>query len=1171
MKKTYWTTMHDWLNHETKDCAFMDKGKWNFDRCSAKKPFLCQRKGSIPRCGSETRCPPQVLYPFGVNHGDNALPRGDETHARLHFESGYPFFSRRKGDLYIHVNGLITADKPDGRWNVTKRGVNMAATYMMDLTTEHGGDVFYRVTTDRMVMKKIAFEASKLATIPKGYMPTSAVIVTWYEVSAKGDASKKFTFQEVFSTDGKIQVSLSLYAKLDGNGAMGGWTEEKSCNEMFHTEAYRLSSMTWVYGSNIGINGVYVYQMNKLKCGIVKENHPVNVKYKVSDPSKEAMQSFYYNGKNKVIGVFTQAYTYTFASLTYVTSFKHVLDEVQIKYMYYINDRSNYKFGVSTLIVRDHVNKTNFRNGNIKLPMVWDERKCQKVNFTKSMDKTPAVLLNVMTHNKNNSNPLNDLTNVWLKDVTKDGFHVCYKGMVDMWSPRSISVDYMAVTDESHGATEIGHHNFNVTAGKNKEMTCQNVPFKQFYPEVPGVFATAEEHNSASNGEVMVVIKDVKKAHFVACVRSSYNMVQNVRVHFTVYGKTNKCNKFRCPADRECHLDSAGKPFCGCKKNCTDYPQGQFCGTNLISYKSQCEMQKHMCEHKINATKENIKMAYTGHCKQFPYQAGEVKLAPVSGLKTAFCKSVILDHTVFGVYEKVNVLLTVNWKNQSIVNDASASWSEDVTTSGFKACVMVAGRHFFDNLDAPSVHWVAYQRGVMPIDGGLEVGTVNMKTWYTGSRCQFIKFKKATPMTKVLVSVEHKQSREFRNAMTAWVEKGNVKGYMWKICARELQNFDGVHEHIKIHYLAIHGDKLEPYIVDPNEIKFERRHFAQDKSVPPVCKTVKFNMRFPSLAKPTVIVTAVNNSNRHTTSIFSPHDIAVWVQGNNKSHVTACFKSLRAGLHREEVRLSYAVWPKLCDDGWKWYEGQCFKANSNVTSMRNHTMASNDCMSQKAGLPDNKMTTEMSFFFKKSYKSHTEVWTKRDGKKCTVEMTGSTPLDCSNSTNLAHSKPYVCTKRSDYIINGCPCMNNGTCVKDKDAWGNSIGMTKCKCQAGYIGKMCEKKVHMNCMNYKNMTIGMATQLKHNVWYRNPDKKMVEYCPRRSGCASIDQQHPTVSEGVVNRNLVYGNRPMTGTQYCTKGYGIIKIQNCGDFYVYNIHSVSRKDLGTELCFERHTRK
>ena len=74
-------------------------------------------------------------------------------------------------------------------------------------------------------------------------------------------------------------------------------------------------------------------------------------------------------------------------------------------------------------------------------------------------------------------------------------------------------------------------------------------------------------------------------------------------------------------------------------------------------------------------------------------------------------------------------------------------------------------------------------------------------------------------------------------------------------------------------------------------------------------------------------------------------------------------------------------------------------------------MASNDCMSQKAGLPDNKMTTEMSFFFKKSYKSHTEVWTKRDGKKCTVEMTGSTPLDCSNSTNLAHSKPYVCTKR----------------------------------------------------------------------------------------------------------------------------------------------------------------
>ena len=92
----------------------------------------------------------------------------------------------------------------------------------------------------------------------------------------------------------------------------------------------------------------------------------------------------------------------------------------------------------------------------------------------------------------------------------------------------------------------------------------------------------------------------------------------------------------------------------------------------------------------------------------------------------------------------MQVLLTVTW-NQTEANEnpheASASWSEDVSVNGFKACVLVAGRHFFENMDPPSVHWVAYQSEVANTTDDLEVGTVNMKTWYTGSRCHFIKLK----------------------------------------------------------------------------------------------------------------------------------------------------------------------------------------------------------------------------------------------------------------------------------------------------------------------------------------------------------------------------------------------------------------------------------------------
>ena len=51
-----------------------------------------------------------------------------------------------------------------------------------------------------------------------------------------------------------------------------------------------------------------------------------------------------------------------------------------------------------------------------------------------------------------------------------------------------------------------------------------------------------------------------------------------------------------------------------------------------------------------------------------------------------------------------------------------------------------------------------------------------------------------------MVSVEHRQPRVFRNAMTAWIEKNvrNNGSTEYRICARELQNFDGVHRGIKV-------------------------------------------------------------------------------------------------------------------------------------------------------------------------------------------------------------------------------------------------------------------------------------------------------------------------------------------------------------------------------------
>ena len=71
------------------------------------------------------------------------------------------------------------------------------------------------------------------------------------------------------------------------------------------------------------------------------------------------------------------------------------------------------------------------------------------------------------------------------------------------------------------------------------------------------------------------------------------------------------------------------------------------------------------------------------------------------------------------------------------MNDASAVWSENVTVNGFNACVLVAGRHFFDSLYPPNVNWVAFQKGVI-IPDLLNGGIIELPTWETGSQCAFI-------------------------------------------------------------------------------------------------------------------------------------------------------------------------------------------------------------------------------------------------------------------------------------------------------------------------------------------------------------------------------------------------------------------------------------------------
>jgi len=1153
-------------------CAHMvEEGKWNQSSCEMKKPFLCQRAGVFQRCGATRQCHHQIFYGYGKEFGDAALPRGDEKSAHLKFNTGIPFFSKKRTDIFIHINGHITADKNDGNWtHSAKSNIPVLAVYMMDLTTEFGGDVFYRLTTDKVILDRIAFETSLTYTFSKGYRPSLALIVTWNNVSVKSDPSKKLTFQVIYHTDNYIAGYNTIYNKLKSAGGMTGYTEGK-CNQLFNTELSRQASMNIAYSTNIGINGIYVTNLYKAVCSITKTPKAqfVMVKYKTSKASTETSQRFFYNGVNKITNFFTQTYSWIYESKSFVTSTVQKLDEIQVNYVYYINAPSTYNWGVSVLAFRDNLDKTMVRNGHVDLKKIHTGSTCFHVQFSTTMMRTPYMLLNV---HANFTNTLDGLSSAWLHNVSMDGFNVCYKPMVGFWTPRLITVDYLATSNKSAiGATEMGAIEFSAYEQKVNEVLCKNLNFNYFYHEAPSVFITPEDSSEGASdvGDLLAWVKDSKKAHAVICVRKLKKTNSTVKVHFFVYQLMDKCSAHKCPAHLECHLDKMGMPSCGCKKNCTDYPQETFCASDLRTYKSRCEMEKHYCERKENHKIQQVRKLYDGMCKQYPYQTGKEQLEMVAELKSAFCKKITLDETRFYSGKDMKVLLTVFWNNQAIeMHDASASWTEDVTTKGFKACVMVAGRHFFKAYAKPSVQWVAYQDGVETTSPDVEVGTVNMKTWYTGSRCHFIKLKKHTPKTKVLVSVEHGASRVFTNAMTAWIEKTS-NGQVFKVCARELQNFDGIHKNIKIHYMALHSP-IDKYIVEPNEIHFDRQYFTKEQVIPPVCKTVMYNKNYPKLPNPTVILTAVNVSNTHINSVFSLHDIAVWIEASNDTHMTACFKSVRAGMYREEIKLQYAIFPTLCKKGWRYFDGHCYQFHNNMTDYNmTHAGATNACQGDNATLPEGKMNAAKAHFFGRTYeKNNSQLWMQQNkenmflfGVSQNASQAQYMSGNCSDNTTSA----YVCQKDTQLLTKACHCENGGKCMQTE------TGVVRCQCKKPFVGERCGKRVFMNCFEHTNMTHTMVNSMHVNVWYRYPGKQMVEYCPKRRGCASLDQAHPKVSDEVVQRNLIYGNHKYYNNGQCTKEYGIVHVQNCGNFYVYKVVGVKRRDLGSALCFEDYVRQ
>ena len=182
-------------------------------------------------------------------------------------------------------------------------------------------------------------------------------------------------------------------------------------------------------------------------------------------------------------------------------------------------------------------------------------------------------------------------------------------------------------------------------------------------------------------------------------------------------------------------------------------------------------------------------------------------MVSVPEMPGVFCKYVNLESENFIPIEisPLKVLLSVSWDQQNFTkaNDASASWSEDVSTNGFKACVLVAGRHMnSDFKKMPSVHWSVFQKQMFDGVNNINVGSTTLDTWYTGTQCKVVNsFTGNSADINVYASIENQERKNYQNAMTVWSEITSSSSSFFstkyvRVCARELQNFDGIHKGI---------------------------------------------------------------------------------------------------------------------------------------------------------------------------------------------------------------------------------------------------------------------------------------------------------------------------------------------------------------------------------------
>ncbi|KAL9963151.1 hypothetical protein ACROYT_G032326 [Oculina patagonica] len=402
--------------------------------------------------------------------------------------------------------------------------------------------------------------------------------------------------------------------------------------------------------------------------------------------------------------------------------------------------------------------------GSVSFNGIWTtETKCEKVTFSQSFGERPSVF--VSAKYTRDTKP-DDAMYVWLENVKPGSFEVCLREFLAFdGKHQDTIVDWFAFTGNGSGLNftrtgEVYFPNSGSPTADNNYGFCQEVQYNTTFYESPAVLISVghqydrkvKSHVLPDNNIITAWVEEVRLKSMRICVKDltgTGSQHDPLTVSYVVIGDLNPCLDVKCPSFGVCKTFSAHEARCVCNEDC------------------------------------------------FPIAHGRVKLLRVPKWSDSSCKTVVFPPYRFYPDKQVHVQITLNHMNLNdsvTVHHAITSWTEKVNTRNFTVCAMQSGRNENNFNPFATVDWMAYQ-GATP---EVLTGIISIKKWWSGTTCEDVSFPKdkfkEAPV--VLVTSEHLRTGKEYDAALIWTE--DVTKDSFKVCLRELQNFDGKHEDINV-------------------------------------------------------------------------------------------------------------------------------------------------------------------------------------------------------------------------------------------------------------------------------------------------------------------------------------------------------------------------------------